>query len=239
VNVPFGGLALRSATRYRWKVRVWGRDGTASAWSSPAWWETGLLAASNWQAQWIGGPVAPPLDLAGSHWIWYPDGDPGTAAPAGSRFFRGSVTVPEGKSVRSARMLLSVDDSFVAYLNGAQVAASAGTWQQSVAVGLTGQLRPGPNVVAVAATNVGSSPAGVLAVIEVVCTDGTTVVVRSDQRGGRPRPRRAAGATSRSTIRPGSTPWPSHRTARACGPVAAVSRCRRRRVIRCCAGCFR
>ena len=53
-QVPYGGPALTSATRYHWQVRVWDAAGKGSAWSSPAWWETGLLRAGDWHAQWIG-----------------------------------------------------------------------------------------------------------------------------------------------------------------------------------------
>ena len=53
-QVPYGGPALASATRYHWQVRVWDAAGRASAWSPPAWWETGLLRAGDWHAQWIG-----------------------------------------------------------------------------------------------------------------------------------------------------------------------------------------
>jgi len=53
-QVPYGGPALTSATRYHWQVRVWDDAGRASAWSSPSWWETGLLKADDWHAKWIG-----------------------------------------------------------------------------------------------------------------------------------------------------------------------------------------
>jgi alpha-L-rhamnosidase len=53
-QVPYGGPALTSATRYHWQVRIWDAAGRASAWSPPAWWETGLLRTTDWHAQWIG-----------------------------------------------------------------------------------------------------------------------------------------------------------------------------------------
>ena len=54
--VPFDGQALQSGRRYYWKVRVWDKDGEVSAWSEPAWWEMGLLHASDWSAEWISAP---------------------------------------------------------------------------------------------------------------------------------------------------------------------------------------
>lgn len=53
VNVIYNGPGLRSGQRVWWAVRVWDRDGKASAWSQPAYWEMGLLAPTDWQASWI------------------------------------------------------------------------------------------------------------------------------------------------------------------------------------------
>ncbi|KAB2340198.1 family 78 glycoside hydrolase catalytic domain [Actinomadura rudentiformis] len=58
VNVTYDGPALSSGTRYHWRVRVWDGQGSASAWSAPAWFETGLLSAGDWgSAAWIGKPA--------------------------------------------------------------------------------------------------------------------------------------------------------------------------------------
>lgn len=57
VRLP-ASVHLQSATRYHWQVRAWDHHGRAGAWSEPAWFETGLLAAADWQgAQWIGAEV--------------------------------------------------------------------------------------------------------------------------------------------------------------------------------------
>lgn len=52
-QVVYGGRPLQPRARYWWRVRVWDRDGAASAWSEPAYFETGMLGQP-WQAQWIG-----------------------------------------------------------------------------------------------------------------------------------------------------------------------------------------
>ena len=54
VHVEYAGKRLASRMRCHWKVRVWGKDGQPSPWSSPALWTMGLLAPQDWQAQWIG-----------------------------------------------------------------------------------------------------------------------------------------------------------------------------------------
>lgn len=60
VFVPYAGASLESRARYAWRVRVWDAKGRASPWGE-GWWETGLLASSDWSASWIG-PAASPND---------------------------------------------------------------------------------------------------------------------------------------------------------------------------------
>ena len=54
LNIPYGGPALESQTRYFWQVKVWDNLGNESDWSTPAWFET-ALGASEWEADWVGG----------------------------------------------------------------------------------------------------------------------------------------------------------------------------------------
>ena len=51
--VPYAGRELASSQRVFWKARSWDRDGRPSAWSKPASWTMGLLAAEAWGAKWI------------------------------------------------------------------------------------------------------------------------------------------------------------------------------------------
>jgi len=47
-------VKLSPATRYHWQVRTWDGEGNATAWSQPAWLETGLLNLADWgEAKWI------------------------------------------------------------------------------------------------------------------------------------------------------------------------------------------
>ncbi|CAM5608833.1 Alpha-L-rhamnosidase [Streptomyces alboniger] len=182
VLVPYDGPELKPRTRYFWSVRVWDAADRPSAWSEPSWWETGLTSASDWSARWIGAPAAlvdaPVLDKAS--WIWFPEGDPAVDAPAATRWFRHRFEVPDG--VTRARLVLTADDGFTAYVNGTRVARAeadntADNWRRPVVVDVTDQLRPGAAAIAVSATNAVRGPAGLLGLLELTSGDGVRVLV--------------------------------------------------------------
>ena len=103
-------------------------------------------------------PVAKKLNLqsdlsfAGCKWVWFPEGNPAAGVPAGTRFFRQTVTIPADRKVKQARFLLTADNSFECYVNGKQV-GTGGAFNQVFSVDMTNQVQPGLNVLAVAATN--------------------------------------------------------------------------------------
>lgn len=56
VLIPFEGPTLQSRTRYYWMVTVWDNNGKKFKSNELAWFETGLLSVSDWQAEWISKP---------------------------------------------------------------------------------------------------------------------------------------------------------------------------------------
>jgi len=63
--VVYAGPALRPRTRYYWSVRVAATRTAASEWATPTWFETALLAPTDWRGQWIAGPErGGPLSIA-------------------------------------------------------------------------------------------------------------------------------------------------------------------------------
>ena len=67
LHVEYGGRALTSRQEAFWKVRVWDQNGAASAWSKPARWSMGLLARSDWTAQWIGDTAPSVTNVAATY----------------------------------------------------------------------------------------------------------------------------------------------------------------------------
>ncbi len=171
-NVAYGGPALASGTRYTWKVRAWDESGSPSAWSDPASLETGLLERDDWKGKWIGA-AADTLNFSGDKWIWYTNDDAVNNLPALTRYLRAAVTLPSVPA--SARLLFTVDDEAVVYVNGTQVIdtkpirdADENAWQRAQAVDVHSYLHAGANTIAVQVKNRlnpsgGQTPGGFIA----------------------------------------------------------------------------
>ncbi|WP_432020946.1 family 78 glycoside hydrolase catalytic domain [Streptomyces sp. 1222.5] len=163
IDIGYDGTSLSSLTRYHWHVRVWDTQGRASAWSDPQWFETGLLdSATEWHGAFIGQAAAP--NFAGASWIWYPEGNPASSAPAGTRYFRRTLTLASAPA--SALLAITGDDTADVWVNGVLVSSSprAGdSWKGAALVDLASHLTEGTNTIAVSCTNTSVSPAGLLA----------------------------------------------------------------------------
>lgn len=66
VAVEYAGPALKSQTRYEWRVRAWDQEGQPGDWSPMASFVTGVLGES-WQGKWIADGEAPPPKGIGYH----------------------------------------------------------------------------------------------------------------------------------------------------------------------------
>ncbi|KAF7323217.1 hypothetical protein HMN09_00102400 [Mycena chlorophos] len=117
------------------------------------------------------------LDFNGSLWIWTDEvSTPGENAPIGARAFRKSFTAPLGKTPVHANVLITVDNIVNLFVNGAAVGSGQDfRFAESFCVA----LRPCLNVIAVVGNNTGG-PAGLLAAVEVVYSDGSSGVFYSD-----------------------------------------------------------
>ncbi|MFI1732218.1 alpha-L-rhamnosidase [Streptomyces acidicola] len=177
VLVPYDGPRLQPRTRYFWSVRVWDADGGVSEWSAPSWWETGLMDESQWSAEWISAPAAltDVPSLEGSSWIWYPEGDPASSAPAATRWFRRTVGLPD--DITAATLVISADNVYAVSLNGAELAhtdldTDNEGWRRPAVIDVLDQVRPGRNTLAVSAANATAGPAGLICVLALTTSSG-------------------------------------------------------------------
>lgn len=134
VLVPYAGAALQPQTRYYWQVKVWDNHNNASAWSSPAFFETGIAGASAWKAQWIE-PVQDTVKRI--------------SAPMVRKEFNTS------KKITSARAYVTSHGLYELYLNGKKIGDQLLTpgWTsynnrlQYQVYDVTGMLQKGKNAV--------------------------------------------------------------------------------------------
>ncbi len=124
----------------------------------------------------------PPSQLSSAKWIWRGEGHPADAAPPGTRYFRRLVTVQAGSLITSARLEMTADNSFQCWVNG-RIAGSGDDFHQIVSMDLTHLLKPGTNLLAVAAVNGGDqpNPAGLIAALNIKYADGHSQEIPTDQ----------------------------------------------------------
>src|SRR5687768_6574259 len=99
-----------------------------------------------------------PPTLAQSRWIWFDEGQSGADAAVATRYLRQRVELPADAKLDSATWVFTVDDAHVAWVNGVEI-GRGDHWPRVRRHDVAQHLRPGVNVIAVAATN-GAGPAG-------------------------------------------------------------------------------
>jgi hypothetical protein len=181
-NVPYGGSTLASVQQVFWQVRVWDVNDQPSAWSSMAAWTMGLLNQADWQGGWLVAPSnSPGFSLTGCAWIWYPDGNPAQSAPVGTCYFLKTISIRSDSVLTGATLLLTADNSYIAYVNGTQVGQGQ-NYTVATPFTITTQLQTGTNIVAIAASNGGTvgNPAGLIGKLILNYADGTQTNIQMD-----------------------------------------------------------
>ncbi|MBN1126464.1 MAG: hypothetical protein JXA82_15775 [Sedimentisphaerales bacterium] len=129
----------------------------------------------------VGDSASRPIEQA--HWIWYPEGYPAASVEPSQRYFRHIFHIDSEKQIHSAQLEITADNSFQVWINGVQF-TSGSNFHTIYTMEVKSSLKPGINVLAVAATNAGDSPnpAGLIAAVYLVYKDGSTLIVPTDDR---------------------------------------------------------
>ncbi|MFK5971647.1 MAG: DUF1553 domain-containing protein [Flavobacteriaceae bacterium] len=98
----------------------------------------------------------------------------------GKRYFRRTFTLPN-KAIQNAKVLISVDHSYVLYINGKNIAQGS-DWTKVDKINVTKFLSEGKNTIAIEGVNEGSiaNPAGVLFALKIGYSDENEISINSD-----------------------------------------------------------
>lgn len=183
--VVYAGTPLQSGQPCFWKVKVWDANGKESPWSEPAMWSTGLLKASDWQAQWIGYDKPrqielPDAEFEAGKWIWF-DKDPHPNAPEGARVFVGTIKLPPVGEIASAELLVAGDDEFNVNLNGQRVGLSTPGPLKAWRFNALEFLKEGDNQIRAKVENSGGGQAGLILKFTAETKSGKTLTLVTDE----------------------------------------------------------
>jgi alpha-L-rhamnosidase len=179
VLVPYRGTALTSGMRAYWRVQTWDQAGQPSAWSETARWSMGLLNASEWTGAWIGrdetskyeNPSSPFQALKKAQWIWFDEADPATKAPKGTRWFRTTLDVPAGRTIRRAVFVVGADDQFELAINGTR-AGRGNQVRMPEVLDVSDVVKAGANSIVIPARNNREGTAGLIGALRIEFASG-------------------------------------------------------------------
>lgn len=191
LNVRYGGPALEAATRYYWQVKVWDAEGQPYAVSQVSWWETGLMKQASWKASWIGYETAEESAVrhAKAQWIASSDSPVHSSGEIPEERIAFRLGVEVNKSVRSATLYATAQDTVGAWVNGVQVlteqplpAWKQMPWKKFVRADVTTDLKQGSNSLAIEALryvinpggHVGADPTPMISTLYVEYEDGSS-----------------------------------------------------------------
>src|SRR5450432_2877957 len=107
IQVEYASKPLQSFTRYYWRVKICNQKNEASEWSGINWFETAMLSANDWKAQWI------------SDGSKNPERDEDYYKPDRMPLLRKSFNA--NKKILSARLYITGVGYYEAYLNGKKI----------------------------------------------------------------------------------------------------------------------
>ncbi|HMJ55420.1 MAG TPA: family 78 glycoside hydrolase catalytic domain [Polyangiaceae bacterium] len=185
LNVPYRGPTPKARQRGYWTVRAWGKDGRPSAFAPPAWWEMGLYD-EEWEGKWIGRPSRPR--------------EPRSTYDRSVVYVRKPFVL--GQRVERARLYASAFGAYEIEINGKKaghdvLAPGFTDYEKRVLYqthDVTDLVREGDNVIGAIVGGgwctaalggrsgaCGHEPPRVMLQLEVTLSDGTPVIVVSDE----------------------------------------------------------
>lgn len=185
IQVPYAGKTLNVRGQYFWKVRVWDKDGKVSEWSAPAQWTMGLLQPSDWgKAGWVGlDGVVQTAYLDHTSWIWFPTNKSEVSASAGTNYFRRVVTIPAGRTVKSAQFQYTGEDEARGWLDQFDLGAR-NNFHTVKFNDITTRLNPGQTYVfgLTGYHTKANTPAGVVGLLEIQFDEGPPLIIPTDEQ---------------------------------------------------------
>ena len=170
VGIAYGGPTLESRKRYVWTVAVWDASGHESSFAPPSWFETGLLAPSDWQAKWITRTNPDDAtDHAAMHWL----------TSLQKAVFRKQFTLTALPT--STALFTVAHGDFSALVNGKEVTEKA-RWTDFDRKDVTKELVEGENTIELRLAPGEGTPGGlqIAALLKMTAADGTLSRVGTD-----------------------------------------------------------
>jgi alpha-L-rhamnosidase len=176
LDIGYAGVPLKPQQSYAWKVITWDSEGKITE-SAPTWFETGLMSASDWKAQWIArkDPLAE-KELSNIRWVWLQGSDAFHVASATPAHFRYEFQLEETPSAASLHVLAR--GAFVARVNG-HVTGHHDEWGAFDREEIGSLLHPGKNEIEIDIVShrtddaAAKSPAAMAAALHITCANGT------------------------------------------------------------------
>ena len=145
--------------------------------------------------------------LAGASWIWHAaDGD---NPPPCERIFRANIDIPEGRTVSSARVSMTADNSFVLTVNGNAICRGDNFHQVVDATVAGSLLHAGRNEVLARVVNGGDAPnpAGLIGKLVIHLDNGSRIEQKTDATSWMSSAGQDHWAAARGVGPLGCSPW--------------------------------
>ncbi len=129
-----------------------------------------------------GEPPAPSVD--GARWVWF-GGEDWRKAPAATRYFRYTLSLPTDLKNPKAHALVTADNLWILFVNGRLAGESepgGSAWKTPKLLDISALLWPGQNIIAIEAVNTIPGAAGLLAKIVINTGKGQPVVLSTDSK---------------------------------------------------------